>query len=114
MRKVATQGKMRGEDIIGFKFNVTIIVKSMIIVLMNVEVLLTIGKGRTMLKRRIKKNLFYCWHIKEKVRRKIHIILTLKQATICVNLKICLWSFDESKCGHVTFEDIFEIQVKGL
>lgn len=92
MREVATQGKMRGEDMISFKFNVTIIVKSMIIVLMNVEVLLTIGKGRTMLKRRIKKNRFYCWHIKEKVTRKMHIILTLEQATISVNLKICLWS----------------------
>ena len=43
--------------------------RNMMIMLMNVEVpLITLKDKPTMLERKIKKNLLFCWHIKEKVK----------------------------------------------
>ena len=92
-----TQGKTKGEGIKNLIFNV-IIVTNMVIFLMNVEFpLISLKDKLTMLKRKIKKNPLFCWHIKEKAKRETHGILTLEQAIICVVLKTCLWSLMNKK-----------------
>ena len=89
------------------KFNVIIVKKNiyMFIILINIKVPLTIRKGKpTMLKRKIKKNLLYCWHIKEKMRRKTHGILTLKRTVIHVDSKIDLWNLMNQKVTMLLLE----------
>ena len=69
MKDGTIHGNTKGESMINLKFDV-IIAKNMVIMLMNVNMLLTIWNDEiTMLKRKIK-NLLYCSHIKRKVRRK--------------------------------------------
>ena len=76
----------------------------MFIILINTKVPLTIRKGKpTMLKRKIK-NLLYCCHIKEKMRRKTHSILTLKQTIIRVDSKIDLWNLMNQKVTMLLLE----------
>ena len=73
--------------------------------LMNIEVPLTIRKDKsTILKRKINKKLLYYWHIKEKVRRKIHDILASKQTIISVDSKICLWNLMNKKFAMFILE----------
>ena len=70
MENDATQDKMKDDSMINPKFNV-ITIKNKVIMLMNIEVILTIRKDKsTILKRKINKKLLFYWHIKEKVRRK--------------------------------------------
>ena len=83
------QGKMKW-GMINLKFSV-MIVTNMVIILMIVKVPLAIWKNKpTMLRRNMKKNLPYCWYIKEKVKKKTHNILALEQTITCVVSKTCL------------------------
>ena len=64
MEDDTSQGKTKRGGMTNLKFNV-IIETNMVIMLTNIEVLLIIRKDKlTMLKRKIKKNLLFCWHIK--------------------------------------------------
>ena len=104
MENDATQDKMKDDSMINPKFNV-ITIKNKVIMLMNIEVILTIRKDKsTILKRKINKKLLYYWHIKEKVRRKTHDILTSKQRIISVDSKICLWNLMNKKFAMFILE----------
>ena len=96
MEEDTTQGNMKEEGIINLKFKV-IIITNVVIMLMNVEVLIIWKNKSTILKRKIKKNLPYCWHIKEQVKEKTHSILTLEQAITCMVSKTYLRSLMNRK-----------------
>ena len=112
MENDATQDKMKGNSMINPKFNVTTI-KNKVIMLMNIKVPLTVRKGKsTILKRKINKKLLYYWHLKEKMRRKTHYILTSKQNHKC-GFKNMFAELNELKSCHVYFEDASKILVNG-
>ena len=62
-----------------------------------------------MSKRKIQKNLSYCWYKKEQVKRKTYSILTSVQEITCDFKNMFV---DLAKSDHVTFEDVSKISVK--
>ena len=80
------------EGMINLKLNV-IIAKNMAIMLRNVEVMLTMLKGKPIMLKTRKWSPLCCLLIKEKKEeRRTRGILTKQQAIICVETKTSLWS----------------------